>query len=180
MDKDLTNKSKTKYLLIDGYNVINAWRDIFNLEKESLEECREKLLFILSNYEGYKKIHIIVVFDAHLVDGSKMKIEKYDNITVVFTREKQTADNYIERFVYKFGSENTIWVVTSDYMEQVTVLKVGGARITPAELRKEITSMHNANMAKNRRRNQHNERNTVISNIKPELAELLEKMRRDS
>ncbi len=179
MDKDLLHESKTKYLLIDGYNVINAWRDIFNLEKESLEECREKLLFILSNYEGYKKINIIVVFDAHLVEGSKIKNEKYDNITVVFTKEKQTADSYIERFVYKYGSENTVWVVTSDYMEQTTVLKVGGARITPAELRKEIASMHNANLAKNRRRNQHTERNTVISNIKPELAEFLDKMRRE-
>ena len=168
-----------EYLLVDGYNIINAWKDVFDLERESLEECRQKLLYILSNYEGYKRVKIIVVFDAYLVSGSKMKVEKYDNVTVVFTGENRTADNYIERFVYKLGNENTIRVATSDYVEQTMVLRVGGARMTPGELKKEIEDAHKS-MIKGSGRNQHNIRNTVVSNIKPELADLLEKIRRNS
>lgn len=122
-----------EYLLIDGYNIINAWKDIFDLGKESLEECREKLLNMLSNYEGYRKIRIIAVFDAHLVKGSKKNVEYFDNIIVVYTGENQTADNYIERFVYKYGDVHIIWVATSDYLEQTIVLKNGGARLTPRD-----------------------------------------------
>lgn len=168
-----------EYLLVDGYNIINAWKDIFNLETEPLEECREKLLYMLSNYEGYKKIKIIAVFDAHMVEGSKEKIESYDNIAVVFTGENQTADNYIERFVYKYGNESVIRVATSDYLEQSIVLRNGGARMTPGELRKEIEDARK-NMMKDSRKNQFNTRNTVMSNIKPELVEILEKLRRNS
>lgn len=167
-----------EYLLVDGYNIINAWKDIFDFETEPLEECREKLLYILSNYEGYKKVKIIVVFDAHLVEGGKEKVESYDNIAVVFTGEKQTADNYIERFVYRYGNENIIRVATSDYLEQSIVLRNGGARMTPGELRKEIEDARK-NMAKDSKTNQFNIRNTVMSNIKPELAEILEKLRRN-
>ncbi|NSW89770.1 MAG: NYN domain-containing protein [Firmicutes bacterium] len=166
-----------EYLLVDGYNIINAWKDVFDLNRESLEECREKLLYMLSNYEGYKRIKIIVVFDAHLVSGSKKKVEKYDNIIVVFTGENQTADNYIERFVYKLGNEHTIRVATSDYLEQTIVLRNGGARMTPRELRKEIEDAHRS-MIKDFSKNQYSEKNTIMSNIKPELADLLEKIRR--
>jgi predicted RNA-binding protein with PIN domain len=156
-----------EYLLVDGYNIINAWKDVFNL------------LAMLSNYEGYKKVKIIVVFDAHLVSGGKEKVENYDNIIIVYTGENQTADNYIERFVYKYSNENIIRVVTSDYLEQSIVLRNGGARMTPRELRKEIDDARK-NMRKDSQAKQHNTRNTVISNIKPEIVEILEKLRRDS
>ena len=114
-----------EYLVIDGYNLINAWNDIFDLENESLEVCRDKLVSMLSNYQGYKNINVIIVFDAHKVKGSKEKEETFDNIRVLFTKENETADNYIERFVYKHSSGNVIRVVTSDYLEQKMVLISG-------------------------------------------------------
>ena len=84
-----------EYLLIDGYNIINAWKDLFKLESEPLEDCRDKLLAILSNYQGYRKLEIIAVFDAHQVKGSQEKHEIYDKIKIVFTKENETADKYI-------------------------------------------------------------------------------------
>lgn len=165
-----------EYLIVDGYNIINAWSDIFNLEKDSLEECREKLLYILSNYQGYKKVNVIVVFDAHLVDGSQEKHEKYDNLTVVYTKENETADNYIERFVYKLGNTYTIWVATSDYLEQRLVLTSGGARMSARELREEVENTNRA--AKQDMNERPPNTNPIMSQISPELLEKLEKFRR--
>jgi len=166
-----------EYLLVDGYNIINAWKDYFDLKRQTLEECREKLLSILSNYEGYKKIKIIVVFDAHMVKGSTNKEEGYDNITVVYTEENQTADNYIERFVYQYGNIHTIRVATSDYLEQTIVLKHGAARMTPRELKEQVETI-NKNMTGKFSKNSKNERNTLASNINSELLKKLEQMRR--
>lgn len=166
-----------EYLLVDGYNIINSWKDDFDLTRESLEECREKLLNILSNYEGYRKIKIIVVFDAHMVKGSTEKVEEYDNITVVYTEENQTADNYIERFVYQYGKIHTIRVATSDYLEQTIVLKHGAARMTPRELKEQVEGI-NKNMMREFAKKTKSGRNTLASNVDPELLKKLEQMRR--
>jgi len=165
-----------EYLVIDGYNVINAWNDIFDMKKDPLEECRNKLLNILSNYQGYRNNFIIVVFDAHLVKGSQEKVDFFDNLTVIFTKENETADNYIERFVHKMGNIHTIRVVTSDYLEQTIVLSNGGVRMSPRELKDEINqaarNTGESYISKMERVN------TVISKIKPELLIELEKFRR--
>jgi uncharacterized protein len=165
-----------EYLLLDGYNIINAWNKVFNLEKESLEECRDRFLNIISNYQGYKKISIIVVFDAHLLKGSCEKEENFDKLKIVFTKENETADNYIEKFVYKLGATHTIRVVTSDYLEQTMILNKGGIRVSPRELYEEINVTDREtkvgpwfNSAKI---------NSLMSNMKPELAEKLDKMRK--
>jgi predicted RNA-binding protein with PIN domain len=165
-----------EYLLVDGYNIINAWGDIFNVAGEPLEDCRDKLINILSNYQGYKKINVIVVFDAHMVKGSQEKLEIFDNITVVYTKENETADNYIERFVYKFGNTYTIRVATSDYLEQTMVMSSGGIRMSQRELREEINAVNNdirVEIAGDLKK-----KNTIMSNIDPKLLEKLEKMRR--
>lgn len=165
-----------EYLLIDGYNIINAWDDIFKLDKEPLEDIRVRFLNLLSNYQGYRKIIIIVVFDAHLVKGSLEKHEKFDNMTIVFTKENETADNYIEKFVYRASKSDIVRVVTSDYLEQTMVLSNGGFRMSPRELRKEIiTASKNLSFGTSKfvQRN-----NTIMSNIKPELLEQLEELRR--
>jgi len=162
--------------LVDGYNIINAWTDTFNLQTESLEDCRNKLLNIMSNYQGFKKIRVIVVFDAHLVKGSKEKHETFDNITVVFTKENETADNYIERFVHNMGSLHTIRVATSDYLEQTIVLSNGGIRMSPRELKEEVERA-----AKNARLDMSSRpinANDIMSRIDSELREKLEKFRR--
>lgn len=162
--------------MVDGYNIINAWKDIFNLEQDSLEECRDKLLMILSNYEGYKKINIVVVFDAHLVNGSQEKQEIFDNIKIVFTKENQTADNYIERFVYKYGHVHIIRVATSDYLEQTMILSSGGIRVSSRELRAEVMNVNKS--SKIALSFHQNKTNTIMSNIKPELFEKLDKIRK--
>jgi predicted RNA-binding protein with PIN domain len=165
-----------EYLLIDGYNIINAWTDTFDLRRESLEDCRDKLLNIMSNYQGFKKINIIVVFDAHQVKSNKTKHESFDNLTVVYTKENETADNYIERFVYKMGDEHTIRVATSDYLEQRIVLSGGGVRMSPREL-KEAVEQAGRN-AKQELLNKPVKANDIMSRIEPELLEKLEKFRR--
>ena len=165
-----------EYLLIDGYNIINAWSDVFNLRADSLEDCRDKLLTILSNYQGYKRIKVIVVFDAHLVKGSQEKHDSFDNLTVVFTKENETADNYIERFVYRQAGVHTIRVATSDYLEQTIVLSKGGVRMSPRELREEVLATSKS--SKTDRLAKLEKTNTIMSNIKPELLDKLDKIRR--
>lgn len=165
-----------EYLLIDAYNVINSWDDIFDMRKDSLEDCRDKLLNILSNYQGFRNVKIYVVFDAHMVKGRRYKEETFDNLTVVFTKENQTADNYIERFVYNLGNTHTIRVVTADYLEQTMILRSGGARMTPKELREEIklTTKHD----KSRYTNKKSSINGLFSNVDSSTLEELEKLRR--
>ena len=165
-----------EYLIIDGYNVINAWGHVFDLKRDSLEDCRMKLLSYLSNYQGFRKNNIIVVFDAHLVKKSLLKIEKFDNVTVVFTKENETADNYIERFVYQLGGTHVIKVVTSDYLEQTIIMSSGGIRMAPRELWDEIgTAVKNM---KDGFIEVPDKSNTLASHMKPEQREILEKIRR--
>lgn len=164
------------YLIVDGYNVINAWQDVFDVGREPLEDLRDKLADMLSNYQGFKKLNIIVVFDAHLVKGSREKREKRDNIEVVFTKENETADIYIERFVYKMSGDNTIRVVTSDYLEQRMVLTGGGVRMTPRELKEEMdqasrTAQTSTETGKSRSI-------SLSDRVNPDQLERLEKMRR--
>jgi uncharacterized protein len=166
-----------EYLVVDGYNVINAWNDVFDMKKDSLEHCREKLLVILSNYQGIKKIKVIVVFDAYRIKRSVKTIEKYDDITVVFTKENETADNYIERFVYNSSPRDVVKVVTSDYLEQTMVLRIGGVRMTPSEL-KSLVQLETKKMKKSTNENSI-VKNSIMSNLDPKVVEVLEKMRRD-
>ncbi len=169
-----------EYLVIDGYNVINAWGDVFNLRKDSLEDCRDKLFEILSNYQGYKKTNIIIVFDAHMVKSTREKNQFVDNLTVVFTKEHVTADNYIERFVHRMGSDHTIRVVTSDYLEQTMILGKGGIRITPKEMREEIRLINTSVKSKmDMNKAVMGKTNTIMANLNPELLEKLEKIRRE-
>lgn len=165
-----------EYLLIDGYNIINSWNDVFNPGIEPLEDCRERLLKILSNYQGYKNITIIVVFDAHLVKGNQGKQESYDNLTVVYTKENETADNYIERFVHELSGSCTVRVATSDYLEQTLVLANGGVRISPRELKEDMDKV--VKDSRGFYKEKFTRMNSIMSNIKPEHAKELEKIRR--
>ena len=112
-----------------------------------------------------------------MVKGSTKKIEEHDNITVVYTEENQTADNYIERFVYQYGNIHTIRVATSDYLEQTIVLKHGAARMTPRELKDQVENI-NRNMTREFAKKPKNTRNTLALNVDSELLKKLEQMRR--
>jgi predicted RNA-binding protein with PIN domain len=132
-----------EYLIIDGYNIINAWADVFDLDMLSMDEARKKLLDLLSDYQGYSGRRIVVVFDAHKVREGLGSLDVHDNIKVIFTRENQTADNFIERFVRNYGAGKIIRVATGDYLEQKTVLQKGGFRMTPSELKLEVLNSKN-------------------------------------
>ena len=127
-----------EYLLVDGYNIIFAWEDLNALAKDSLAAARQKLMDILCNYQGFKKCVLILVFDAYRVPGSPGTVEKYHNIHVVYTREAETADMYIERVTHEIGRERRVRVATSDGMEQIIILGHGAYRLSARQFREEV------------------------------------------
>lgn len=116
-----------EYLLVDGYNVIFAWD---KLKSMTFDGAREALINILCNYQGYKKCELIVVFDAYKVKGNKREIERVNNISVVYTKEAETADMYIEKTAHKLAKNHRVRVVTSDGMEQLIILGNGALRVS--------------------------------------------------
>ncbi len=132
-------KEKLKeYLLVDGYNVIFAWEDLKDIAKVNIEAARNKLMDILCNYQGFKKCTVILVFDAYKVEGYALEIQKYHNIHVVYTKEAETADQYIEKVVHEIGRKYHVTVVTSDGVEQVVTLGQGGKLISAREFHEEV------------------------------------------
>ena len=127
-----------EYLLVDGYNVIFAWEDLKELAQVNIEAARNKLMDILCNYQGFRKCAVILVFDAYKVDGYALEIQKYHNIHVVYTKEAETADQYIEKVVHHIGRKYHVTVVTSDGVEQVVTLGQGGTLISSREFREEV------------------------------------------
>ncbi len=127
-----------EYLLVDGYNVIFAWDDLKELAKVNIEAARNKLMDILCNYQGFRKCIVILVFDAYKVDGFALEIQKYHNIHVVYTKEAETADQYIEKVVHQIGKKYHVMVVTSDSVEQVVALGQGGKLISSREFKEEV------------------------------------------
>ncbi len=127
-----------EYLLVDGYNIIFAWDDLSALAKDSLDAARKKLADILCNYQGYKRCHVILVFDAYKVQGSRGTVEPYHNIHIVYTREAETADMYIERVTHEIGKERRVRVATSDGMEQLIILGHGALRVSARAFREEV------------------------------------------
>ena len=123
---------------MDGYNVIFAWEDLKELADVNIEAARNKLMDILCNYQGFRKCTVILVFDAYKVDGYALEIQKYHNIHVVYTKQAETADQYIEKVVHQIGRRYHVTVVTSDGVEQVVTLGQGGTLISSREFREEV------------------------------------------
>lgn len=133
--------SGPEYLLVDGYNVIFAWDELKAMARESLEGARHVLMDLLCNYQGYKKCVIILVFDAYKVKGNPGTVEHYRNIHVVYTKEAETADAYIERATYEIARDHPdrrVRVATSDNLEQLIILGHGAVRVSAREFREEI------------------------------------------
>lgn len=120
-----------EYLLVDGYNVIFAWEELKELAKVSIEAARDKLMDILCNYQGFHKCELILVFDAYRVANHKTEILDYHNIHVVYTKEAETADQYIEKFAHENGKKYRITVATSDGLEQI-IIRGAGCRLLSA------------------------------------------------
>lgn len=128
----------TEYLLVDGYNVIFAWDSFKELSKDNIEGARNMLINILCNYQGYKKCEVILVFDAYKVKGSSREVEKVNNINIVYTKEAETADMYIEKVSHKLAKNNKVRVVTSDALEQLIILGNGALRVSSREFLYEV------------------------------------------
>lgn len=127
-----------EYLLVDGYNLIFAWEELSALAKQSLDAARTRLADILCNYQGYKKCVAILVFDAYRVPGSPGAIEQYHNIHIVYTKEAETADMYIERVTHEIGKQRRVRVVTSDGAEQIIILGHGALRVSSRLFQQEV------------------------------------------
>ncbi len=127
-----------EYLFVDGYNIINSWETLKELKDIDLESARDKLIEILTEYRHYSGIEIILVFDAHMVKGNAETDIDFNGLKVVYTKENETADHYIERELDEIGRIRRVRVATSDWMEQQIVLGRGGTRISARELEMEI------------------------------------------
>ncbi|MCD8012486.1 MAG: TetM/TetW/TetO/TetS family tetracycline resistance ribosomal protection protein [Lachnospiraceae bacterium] len=130
-------------LLVDGYNIIFAWEELNELAKDSLESARGRLLDLMSNYQGYKGVRVIVVFDAYRVAGHATEVSRYHNIYVVYTKEAETADQYIEKTVREMKRKHKyhVTVATSDALEQVIILGAGAMRMSARGLQEEVAQM---------------------------------------
>ena len=131
-------KDKEEYLLVDGYNIIFAWPELKELADADVRAAQTKLMDILSNYQGYKKCTLILVFDAYKVEGHQEEVLTYHNIHVVYTKEAETADQYIEKTVHKIGRQHQVTVATSDGLEQIIIMGQGANRISARGLKEEI------------------------------------------
>ena len=126
-----------EYLLVDGYNILFAWDDLKELARQNLDAARQSLMDILSNYQGFRQCAVILVFDAYKVHHTG-EVMRYHNIDVVYTKEAETADMYIEQATYKLSKNRRVRVATSDGMEQLIILGHGALRVSARTFRQEV------------------------------------------
>ena len=170
-------KEKVKeYLLVDGYNIIFAWDDLKELAKINIEAARGKLMDILCNYQGFKKCIVILVFDAYKVEGYTLEIQKYHNIHVVYTKEAETADQYIEKVVHEIGRKYHVTVATSDGVEQVITAGQGAKLISAREFREEVEIVRRQIREEADSRRGH-DKNYLFNHMDKELQEKMEDIR---
>ena len=139
--KGLKVRDGEDYLLVDGYNIIHAWDSLRAVAREDLDGARARLIDRLRNYQGWKKCKVIVVFDAYKVKGNPGSVEKAGEVYVVYTKEAETADMYIERTTYALAKEHRVRVATSDGLEQMIILGHGAVRMPAAELEFELNQV---------------------------------------
>lgn len=132
-----------EYLLVDGYNVIFAWEHLKDLSERTLDGARHALINILCNYQGYSKCNLILVFDAYKVKGEHREIETVNNISIVYTKEAETADMYIEKTSHKLAANYKVRVVTSDALEQMIILGNGALRVSSRAFLEEVKQAEN-------------------------------------
>lgn len=165
-----------EYLLVDGYNVIFAWEELNKLAKDNIEAARNKLMDVLSNYQGFKKCTLILVFDAYKVEGEMLEIVKYHNIHVVYTKEAETADQYIEKVVHEIGRKYHVTVVTSDGVEQVITAGQGAKLISAREFLEEVELVRRQ-IREEWGRHRQDGRNYLFDHMDDELAQQMEEIR---
>lgn len=165
------NVPKQEYLLVDGYNVIFAWESLHTLADENIHAARDRLMDILCDYQGIRGCELIVVFDAYRVEGHATEIFDYHNIHVVYTKEAETADQYIEKFTHTNAGKYRVTVATSDGLEQIIIRGEGAALISSRELETEIERAHRQmqeNYQEEKLRSTSSQRNYMLSNEQKE------------
>lgn len=170
------NEPKKEYLLVDGYNIIFAWEELNELAKASIDAARNKLMDILSNYQGFIGCTLILVFDAYKVKGNQGEVQKYHNIYVVYTKEAETADQYIEKTTHEIGRKYKVTVATSDALEQVIVMGQGAYRISARDFYEEVERTEKQIWEINERE-RGEKRNYLLDYAKEEDAREMEKVR---
>lgn len=170
------NEPKKEYLLVDGYNIIFAWEELNELAKASIDAARNKLMDILSNYQGFIDCTLILVFDAYKVKGNQGEVQKYHNIYVVYTKEAETADQYIEKTTHEIGRKYKVTVATSDALEQVIVMGQGAYRISARDFYEEVERTEKQIREINERE-RGEKRNYLLDYAKEEDAREMEKVR---
>lgn len=167
-----------KTIFVDGYNVINSWPNLKRTKEFSFEAARQTLIDKLHNYGVFKACKIVLVFDAHKVTGNLEKKEQVNqNISVVFTKDGETADSYIEKKVNALGRKYEIVVVTSDSLEQQTVFQRGAVRMSSLEFYNEVLKVEKSIKIKTNK-NKSLDKNSISDNIDDKIAEILEQIRR--
>jgi len=163
-----------KYLLIDGYNIIFAWKHLSKIANENLEEARDKLIGILSDFSGFTEEQIILVFDAYKVNNGFETVTTYNKVKIVYTKERETADSYIEKVAKVISLNYKVRVATADKIESLIILGYGATPLSPEFLLKEVVSFKKEvkKLAEKQIKN-----NLLTDNIDKASLELLEKMR---
>ncbi len=169
---------KKEYLLVDGYNIIFAWDELKKLAEESIDAARDRLINLLCNYQGVKKIELILVFDAYKVAGGKGSITKEGNIYVVYTKEAETADAYIERTTHELRKyhHHHVKVATSDGLEQVIIMSSGALRMSARDLYDDVKS-ESKNITEYIHASKPVKNNMLVDNLDKKTAEFLDRLR---
>lgn len=170
----LPKEIKDEYLLVDGYNIIFAWPELRSLAEDNMDSARNRLLEALMKYQGVRKCRVIAVFDAYRVQGHIEEIIDYGNIHVVYTREAQTADQYIEKFAHDNSKKYSITVATSDGLQQIIIRGSGSAVMSAGELKTEIERV-NDSVLKAYQERQISDKNPVKDALPDETRKQMEK-----
>lgn len=169
---------KKEYLLVDGYNIIFAWEELNRLAEDSIDAARDRLINLLCNYQGVKRLEVILVFDAYKVAGGKGSVTKEGNIYVVYTKEAETADAYIERTTHELRKQynHHVKVATSDGLEQVIIMSSGALRMSARDLYEDVKTA-NRNIKEYINEAKPVKNNMLVDNLDKRAAEFLDKLR---
>ena len=175
-----TDTPQEEYLLVDGYNIIFAWESLSELAKVNLDSARGRLMDILSNFQGYRKMHLILVFDAYKVKGNPGSTVRYHNIDVVYTKEAETADQYIEKVTHEIGRKYRVRVATSDGLEQLIIMGAGATRVSARELKEEVMAAGEElrQMFLNHPQKPSDGRNYLLEDVSDEVVSYVEQVRK--
>ncbi len=166
-----------EYLIVDGYNIIHAWHSLKTTMGHDLEHARIKLIDIMANYQAFKGVKVIIVFDAHMVKGNTGSKDKISGVEVIYTAEGETADSIIEKIAGEFKESDRVTVATSDWEQQRIVFGRGAARLSAKELEAEVKVSQQE--VQNRIENTYQNDRKLTGQLNDYVKEILEKMRRE-